>query len=847
MYRCLPHCVLALGLAVALSAGAATHDELLQQADAAASRGDSAAAVDLFSQALALEPRDPATLVNRGIAFSALGQHVAAALDHTRAHAIFLLTNGSARNRAITLTNRADSVLHSGDPYGALADAFAAKLVDPTYSRSLVAIAEAWYELGSFANAQAFLGEARAVDSNINRNFTAAEALRRGQGKTQPDDKADATPDFTAAAAAYSAGEYAKSLPLWDRVLALQPGNDGAWGNRGNTLLALGRNEESVLSQSHAAAFASANKSPENTARHLANRVGAWLALDDADMATVDGELATRLKPDLSYAWIRLATAYFATGDAAKAEAAQAKARELDPTLKAVEFKPETARTNALRQRVRAGDRAALVELVTAAADAKIALFEGNPARTAAIKALDGLLARAPTDAGLLVLRARAENAPEGSARFGVAEGAFAFLDRALAAAPDHTDALILRACYRLDALATTDEQKVAAYADLDRAIALGAKDPAAFTHRAEHRSELKDFAGAVADYTAALSLHRNDAELLGRRARIYEELKDWDAAFADYTRLIDQHTKGAYANRAELLLKAERLGDALDDFNHAVALEPQNPDHFLGRARAYRLQGRLDEARADHAKARELDADLPALAADLANAEAVEALRHDFKHALKRTAAAFKQVTEAAAAVGKAQREKDRAEQRLQRMFTGEKRPPDKVLEEVTDDEKLGTADAQDYREQACAYVKLDRYDDALAALDRSIALSDKDATAIDLRGRIHESRKEMDLAFADYDRAVTLEPNDADYRRDRGDIWWDRSDYAKALADYEVAVVNAEKDPSNWFKRGNARLALGRFDDAIADYDKAIELKPDLEAAKRNRALAVKRKAGQ
>lgn len=821
-------------------------ESIYERLSAANARGAYTETVALADDYLARNPRDGHVLVRRGLALSSLGRHQDGALTYARAHAVFLRNGDDVRTRAIALTNLADDVRLGGDPVGALADAFAAKLVDPAFSRAPVGLADAWYDLGNLAEANAFLAQAQKLEPGLRRTFTAEGAQQRGAGRTQPNDKANTNADFTAANAAYASKEYVKAVALYDRVVALQPGNAGAWGNRGNALYALKRYPEAVLSHTHAAVFSGANGQAKETARHLGNRSNSWLALEEYEAALVDCELATTFAPDFAFGWSRLAAAAFAHGDAARADSAQARARELDPAIAAKTHDPQKAATNALRRRAASGDRAALAELVDRAAAHQPELFEGNPARTTAIAVLDRLLALTPQDATLLVLRARAENTPEVTSRLTTAEGAFTFLDRAIAAAPESAEAHALRGIYRIDSLLETEEEKATAYADLDRAITLGTTNPEAFARRAGRRSELKDFRGAQADLTAALALAPDDRDLLRSRTRAATELRDWDTALADHARLVALGERGAFGARAETLLAANRLDAALADFDLAIRNEPKNPEYHLGRARAHRLLGHRDAALADHRRARELDPLLPELAADLANADQIEALRNDFDHAMARAAVALRKVNDATTDLLKAELEKQRAEDRLERMFTGEDRSPEQILDEVGTFEKQGLADGEDYRDQARALAKLERRDEALAALSRAIALDGDDAEAFNLRGRLHEAQKDLDLAFADYDRAVALAPQDPDYLRDRGDIWWERENFEQALADYEAAVAHGAKNAANWFKRGNARLALGRFDDAIADYDEALKLDPELTSATKNRALAQRRKAG-
>jgi len=66
-------------------------------------------------------------------------------------------------------------------------------------------------------------------------------------------------------------------------------------------------------------------------------------------------------------------------------------------------------------------------------------------------------------------------------------------------------------------------------------------------------------------------------------------------------------------------------------------------------------------------------------------------------------------------------------------------------------------------------------------------------------------------------------------------------------AARDFEgaAAAFGRQRGPVGAYNRGNALVFLGRYDDAIASYDAALEARPDWNAARENRALAVARKA--
>lgn len=833
-----------LALLVPASHAAVTaenRDRVYDQAekDRLAARYEAAAAG--FLEVAQFEPRNGHTWIRRGVCLHELKRYQESMLDECRAHPALVLAREEKRARAVALTNRADSALSAGEFAGAFADGMAATKVDETYGRAYQLIADVWYAVGNYGQAQGYFAEAKKRDSTLVRNFDSDTAARNGRSRTQPADKYDSTPDFNAAVAAANDGRNDEAIAIYDRLLARQPLNHAAWSNRGNALRSLKRYAEAVICHSRAAAVSGAYGAElPLTANHFINRLNCWLDLGELDAALVDGELVTRAVPDVTLGWRRLAAAAYRCGELEQARAAFAEAKKRDDSLREPSFTEEGARANRAARLARRGDRAALAELVHVAGHGKHDSFEFNPDRAAAIEILDAELKHSPRDIDLLLLRAQAEDAPKIGIKLGTAAEALPFADRALEIDPNHGRARIMRGL--LLAHVFDDKAKVAAgYVDLDRGIELGAGTAEAFATRASHRIEQKNFAGAIGDLSQAIELSPID-DYYDSRASAREQAKSWSAALEDYAVLIERHPTEArwYRRRAEARLLATQCSEALADFDEAIERDANNGDHHLGRAAALRGMGSTADARAAHQRAKELDPTLPALAADLSNAAEIEALRNDFQHAMQKVSASLKKVTESSAELIRLQLEKTRAEERLKRLLAGDQRTHDEIIEEVTGRDEAGWADAEDLRDRAQTHAQKKDFDAAMADVTRAIELEPEHAKAFSFRGRLHEAKREYDEAFADYDKAVTLVPNDADFHRDRGDIWWERKDFEAAFRDYDAAVEHDADNATNWFKRANARFMLKHFAEAIADYDKAVELKPDFAAAAKNREQA-------
>ncbi len=75
-----------------------------------------------------------------------------------------------------------------------------------------------------------------------------------------------------------------------------------------------------------------------------------------------------------------------------------------------------------------------------------------------------------------------------------------------------------------------------------------------------------------------------------------------------------------------------------------------------------------------------------------------------------------------------------------------------------------------------------------------------------------------------------------------DLGGELFNLSRYEDAIAAYDRAIEIKPDYDAAWNNRGNALDNLGRHEEAIAAYDKAIEIKPDKDAAWNNRGIALR-----
>jgi tetratricopeptide (TPR) repeat protein len=123
---------------------------------------------------------------------------------------------------------------------------------------------------------------------------------------------------------------------------------------------------------------------------------------------------------------------------------------------------------------------------------------------------------------------------------------------------------------------------------------------------------------------------------------------------------------------------------------------------------------------------------------------------------------------------------------------------------------------------------------------LTTAIKLNPQDAEAYELRGVIYTGQRRVERAIADYDQAIKLRPDNAQAWSDRGVTWYLGGDYEKAVRDCNEALRLDPNRPRTLANRAAAYKKLGQPDKALIDENEAIRLDPKVAEYYDNRGLA-------
>lgn len=129
---------------------------------------------------------------------------------------------------------------------------------------------------------------------------------------------------------------------------------------------------------------------------------------------------------------------------------------------------------------------------------------------------------------------------------------------------------------------------------------------------------------------------------------------------------------------------------------------------------------------------------------------------------------------------------------------------------------------------------------DAAIRDLDTSLAKNPSDDTVWIMRGMANYEKRDPEKAMADFNKAIALNRLAYEAYAGRGIILLDQRDLNGAIKNLNSALIINPRYAAGYLYRGTMYLVAGELDKAIADLTNAIRLEPDLTNAYSNRAAA-------
>ena len=159
------------------------------------------------------------------------------------------------------------------------------------------------------------------------------------------------------------------------------------------------------------------------------------------------------------------------------------------------------------------------------------------------------------------------------------------------------------------------------------------------------------------------------------------------------------------------------------------------------------------------------------------------------------------------------------------------------KIIEITKDDPGSGT-----YKKRAKNYVKLKRNDLAVLDYNKAILIDPTNPDSYHARGYFYQfTLKKNDKALEDYNKAISIDSDYLPSYYNRGLIFGASGNPEKAISDFTKYIENSdEQDADVYYVRGLAYNDLENYATAIEDFNKSIELNPNYGLAYSRRGSA-------
>ena len=150
------------------------------------------------------------------------------------------------------------------------------------------------------------------------------------------------------------------------------------------------------------------------------------------------------------------------------------------------------------------------------------------------------------------------------------------------------------------------------------------------------------------------------------------------------------------------------------------------------------------------------------------------------------------------------------------------------RLVDDMTELIRLRPESAMAYYKRGLAFGEQDLFDEAITDLGEAIQLDPNHADAYRGRGDSLRYRGDHDRAIEDFDTALQLDPNNAAAHLGRGGAYRMKGEPDLAIADYNAAIRLKPRDPLAYRFRGDANIAKKNYDQTVADCTRALNLGP-------------------
>ncbi len=144
-------------------------------------------------------------------------------------------------------------------------------------------------------------------------------------------------------------------------------------------------------------------------------------------------------------------------------------------------------------------------------------------------------------------------------------------------------------------------------------------------------------------------------------------------------------------------------------------------------------------------------------------------------------------------------------------------------------------------WNNKGCALNSLDRYEEAIQAYDRALAIDPNFILAGNNKSYALDALRHYEEAIKDFDLALAIAPNDPMAWYNKGKALDDLKHYKEAIQAFDRALAIDPNCVLGWNSKGEALSNLKRYEDAIQAYDRALEIDPNNSGAWLNKTSAL------
>lgn len=400
------------------------------------------------------------------------------------------------------------------------------------------------------------------------------------------------------------------------------------------------------------------------------------------------------------------------------------------------------------------------------------------------------------------------------------------------------------------------------ALADYSKAIELDGNFIEALSRRAGLYARTGEYHPAIADYTIIISNPGYASEFYPKRAEVKKELGDLSGAVEDYNMAIrlDSGKADNYFRKGEILNLLKKPAEAISSLSEAIKRESTYTDAYFQRGLANFELGKLPEAAADFASAREQglkknqESEIYKISYGY-YARGEEAMKNDSFEAAEKY---FADALLISPGFGRAWLRKGDAHSLLKDF--------EQAISSYTNAiEKDNISVA--YFKRGRVYEESGDFDSALKDFNNYLSLgpevievaqseagkkkpgdavqltfAEDPADAFYALGYAQMKTQHSNEALGSLDNAIKLKKFFPKAYFARGMAFYDQGDFKRAVKDMEESIRQGLSDPFVFVALGKAYYANGEYEDAVLSFSHCLKLEPDNEAAYLGRAVSYK-----